>query len=129
MTKSSPTLRIDDETIDETFAEWIARLETEIGSAAMTHPVYVFFRTDEPDVDGVLFLNVFGRKYPTARQLREVEEIIRSLRGGRGRAREVWQARRGHGSARHDRRPLSKRAWRRAPGRGDRRRTRFAAVG
>jgi hypothetical protein len=47
----------------------------------LTFPVFVFRRDAEADgmLAGQLFYNSFGRRYPRARQLREIAEIVRGL--------------------------------------------------
>lgn len=46
----------------------------------MTFPVFMYIRTVEPDADGYLFFNTFGRRWPSRRDRREIAEIIRALR-------------------------------------------------
>lgn len=44
----------------------------------MIYPVSVFIRSAEPDADGYLYFNTFGRRWPTRRQRIEITKTIRS---------------------------------------------------
>jgi hypothetical protein len=46
----------------------------------VTYPVFMFICSAEAEADGYLFLNTFGRRWPTRRQRIEIEEIIRGVR-------------------------------------------------
>ena len=52
-----------------------------MSDAPLTYPVFISKRGPDAEADSVLHFNTFGRhRYPTARQLRELDDIIRHLR-------------------------------------------------